>query len=105
MNKFEKNLHKNNLKKIDEKLTKVCELRIELQKMYLNGLSGDETSNIYKESSDKYLYLLLEWANDYVITHYMKSTDLKTVDDLIKENRNELSAIVIEREKELKATK
>nr|DAP51627.1 MAG TPA: hypothetical protein [Caudoviricetes sp.] len=105
MNKFEKKLHENNLKKIDEKLTKVCELRIELQKMYLNGLSGDETSNRYKELSNKYQYLLMEWANDYVITHYMKSTDLKTVDDLIKENINEMNAIVLEREKELKATK
>lgn len=100
MNEFEKALHENSLRVMDEKLTKVCELRITLQKMYL---SGDKTSNEYKELNKKYYYALMEWANDYVITYFMKPTDLKEVDDLIKEHMDELNTVVLNREKELKA--
>ena len=99
MNKFEKELYENGLKTMDSKLTNACELRIELQKMYLNGKKETEA---YKELNKKYYYALMDWANDYVITYFMKSTDLKTVDDLIKEHMNELNALVLEREKELK---
>jgi hypothetical protein len=100
MNKFEKELHVKGLERIESKLTNACELRIELQKMYLNGKKETEA---YKELNKKYYYALMDWANDYVIANFMKSTDLKTVDDLIKEHMNELNALVIEREKELKS--
>ena len=99
MNKFEKALHENGMRRMDEKLTEVCKLRIELQKMYFNGKKETEA---YKELNKKYYYALLDWANDYVITYFMKPTDTKDVDDLIKENMNELNAVVLEREKELK---
>lgn len=102
MNKFEKELHEKGLKRIGSKLTKVCELRIELQKMYLNGKKETEA---YKELNNKYYYALMDWANDYVIAHFMKQTDNKEVKDLIKENMNELNALVIDREKELKGDK
>ena len=72
MNKFEKELHENGLKRIDSKLTNACELRIELQKMYLNGKNETEA---YKELNKKYYYALMDWANDYVISHFMKQTN------------------------------
>ena len=45
----------------------------------------------------------MDWANDYVIANFMKPTDIKEVYDLIKEHMNELNALVLEREKELKS--
>lgn len=99
MNKFEKELHAKGLERIESKLTKACELRIELQKMYFNGKKETEA---YKELNKKYYYALMDWANDYVIANFMKPTDVKEVDDLIKEHMNELNALVLEREKELK---
>lgn len=102
MNKFEKELHENGLKRMDSKLTNVCELIIELQKMYLNGEKETEEC---KELNKKYYYSLMDWANDYVIANFMKQTDNKEVKDLIKENMDELNALVIGREKELKGDK
>ena len=99
MNKFEKELHAKGLERIESKLTKACELRIELQKMYLNGKKETES---YKELNKKYYYALMDWANDYVIANFMKPTDTKEVDDLIKEHMHELNALVLDREKELK---
>ena len=100
MNKFEKELHEKGLERIDSKLTNVCELRIELQKMYSNG---EKETEEYKELNNKYYYALMDWANDYVIANFMKPTDNKEVKDLIKEHMNELNALVLEREKELKS--
>lgn len=87
---------------MEKKLIKACELRIELQKMYLNG---EKETEKYKELNRQYYYALMEWANDYVIENFMKSTDLKTVDDLIKEHIDELNTVVLEKEKELKKLK
>lgn len=87
---------------MEKKLIKACELRIELQKMYLNG---EKETEKYKELNRQYYYALMEWANDYVIENFMKSTDLKTVDDLIKEHMDELNTVVLEKEKELKKLK
>ena len=100
MNKFEKELHVKGLERIDSKLTKACELRIELQKMYSNG---EKETEEYKELNNKYYYALMDWANDYVIAHFIKPTDNKEVKDLIKEHMNELNTLVLEREKELKS--
>lgn len=87
---------------MEKKLVKACELRIELQKMYLNG---EKEAEKCKELNRQYYYTLMEWANDYVIKNFMKSADLKTVDDLIKEHMDELNIVVLEKEKELRSKK
>lgn len=107
------------MEKEERLLTEVVKLRIELQNQFKNGV--DLTSKEYLENCNKMNSLLMEWAKHYVI-RFIKEKDEKETRkhraiyrdllkkniangeeyELIRQHAQELSNVVIEKEKELK---
>lgn len=86
--------------RMDYTVTEICNYRIMLQKMIIDGV--DKISKEYLNLAHDYSNLLDDWSEMYVIKFIdQKSAVYKTKQQLIKEHAQELNTILSNRYQEI----